>query len=429
MPELLSLAEVRAVCTEDAARALTIAAAGNAVHLVGGVVRDRFLGRETADLDAVVAGDAEAVAERLATATGARLIRLGGERFAAYRLHVHGAHIDLWGRGDESLASDLARRDLTINAIALSLPGGELADPFHGLADLAAGTLRATTAEAFTGDALRVLRLARFAVTLPDFTPAPETVALARTASPDLLGMASERIREELGTIAAHERAAVGFELLIELAVVPGLLLFTLGRGLPGKVAPAGEVLALWRALDRARLHLAALAPDLFHELRLDAARWALSAEGLGAPLALPTALAEAGFIKRPVADAATQLAAVLEGPGSELEMRRFLHRLGSLWPTAVAVLAARAEAAGSQFPAATLTRLIELARRHGEEILHPPRLLSGTEVSSLLGLPPGPEIGAALARVLAAQVDGRVRTKEEAVRLLRSTGGHATPG
>ncbi len=63
---------------------------------------------------------------------------------------------------------------------------------------------------------------------------------------------------------------------------------------------------------------------------------------------------------------------------------------------------------------------LLDLARAEGGSLFDPPRLLTGGEVQELLGIPPGPEVGKALAAVLQAQVDGRVRTREEAVALLR---------
>jgi len=68
------------------------------------------------------------------------------------------------------------------------------------------------------------------------------------------------------------------------------------------------------------------------------------------------------------------------------------------------------------------LPELLELARREGEALFDPPRLLTGGEVQELLGVPPGPEVGKALAAVRQAQVDGKVRTREEAVGLLGRT-------
>ncbi|MGH9362036.1 MAG: CCA tRNA nucleotidyltransferase, partial [Thermoanaerobaculia bacterium] len=139
-------------------------------HLVGGVLRDRLLGLPVKDLDAVVAGGGEQVAARLADELPARLVRLGGKEFAAFRLVARRWVLDLWDREGTSLERDLARRDFTVNSFAWAPASGELADPFGGLDDLARRLLRATTPESFAGDPLRVLRLPRLLVQLPGFT-------------------------------------------------------------------------------------------------------------------------------------------------------------------------------------------------------------------------------------------------------------------
>ena len=105
-----------------------------------------------------------------------------------------------------------------------------------------------------------------------------------------------------------------------------------------------------------------------------------------------------------------------------ELGQRRFLHRAGLLWATVVASLGARATGtAALERWRATLRPLVDLARREGKTLFDPPRLLTGGEVQELLGIPAGPDVGRALTAVRQAQVDGRVRTREEAVALLRS--------
>ena len=146
---------------------------GGECHLVGGVLRDRLLGLPVKDLDAVVAGGGEEVAVRLAAELPARLVRLGGKEFAAYRLVARRWVLDLWDRAEVSLEADLARRDFTVNSIAWAPAGGGLTDPFGGLDDLGRRLLRATTAASFIGDPLRVLRLPRFLVQLPASAPTP----------------------------------------------------------------------------------------------------------------------------------------------------------------------------------------------------------------------------------------------------------------
>jgi len=210
-------------------------------HLVGGVLRDRVLGLPTQDYDAVVAGRGRQIAERLAVALPGRLVQLGpgGQDFAAFRLLVGGAGepiVDLWDRSPASLHEDLARRDFTVNSIALPVRGGALVDPCGGLADLAARLLRATTDAAFACDVRRVLRLARLIAQLPGFTAEPGTVALARQAVPDLLALArraaatpglrevaADRVRVELELLFRGRQADRGVALLAEVGLDPAL--------------------------------------------------------------------------------------------------------------------------------------------------------------------------------------------------------------
>src|SRR5690349_3447665 len=132
----------------DAVREL----ATDPVYLVGGAVRDLLLGRGRADIDLVVEGDATALAERL----GAEVV--SHERFATAKVRLDGHELDIASARSESyprpgalpvvepaatLEEDLARRDFTINAMAISLHGaGGLVDPHGGQADLAAKRLR-----------------------------------------------------------------------------------------------------------------------------------------------------------------------------------------------------------------------------------------------------------------------------------------------
>jgi hypothetical protein len=125
----------------------------------------------------------------------------------------------------------------------------------------------------------------------------------------------------------------------------------------------------------------------------------------------------DAGYLTRQAAAEVAQLLAEGEIPAGELGRRRFLHRTGRLWPTVVVSLGARTSEVEDWRE--RLRPLVDLARREGADLLDPPRLITGEEVQKLLGIAPGPEVGRALAAVRQAQVDGRVRTREEAVAML----------
>ncbi|HVT17390.1 MAG TPA: hypothetical protein VHQ90_14570 [Thermoanaerobaculia bacterium] len=440
-----------------AVRALLAACGEAECHLVGGALRDHALGlggarsgqtrresidtrrvpvrrgaRRGWDLDAVVAGHGREIAERLAAALPARLVPLGGKEFAAYRLVGAEVTVDLWDREGAPLASDLARRDFTVNSFALELRGGGLIDPFGGIADLARRVLRATTPASFAGDPLRVLRLARLLVTLPGFTAEPATLELARQAAPRLSEVASERVREELWLLFDHPRAHLGLRALAALGIYPRLWLLPhqtadwpsagQGPGAPQSIAAAAA--AEIEAVPECAAELAGLAPAAAGEIDATAARLAASFAHLpgtaGGPAAALRRWGEAGYV---TAKVLAEVAPLLDEdalPADEATRRHFLHRAGRRWATIVCSLGARAAGEpGRQRWRRDVAPLVELARREGENLFHPPRLLTGSEVQDLLGIPPGPEIGRALAALTAAQVEGRVHTREEAIELL----------
>jgi tRNA nucleotidyltransferase (CCA-adding enzyme) len=203
------------------------AAGGTRVHLVGGAVRDLLLGRDRADLDVVVEGHAEALAREL-----------GGEtvthaRFATAKVTLDGLEYDLATARAETyprpgalpevraagLPEDLARRDFTINAMAIPLqPEPELIDPHRGHRDLEAGLVRILHPRSFVDDPTRVVRAARYAARL-GFAVERETARLARDA--DISTVSEDRIEAELLKLAGEPHARAGFELLDEWGVVP----------------------------------------------------------------------------------------------------------------------------------------------------------------------------------------------------------------
>ncbi len=383
-------------------------------HLVGGAVRDRLLGLPLGDLDAVVERRGEEIATRLAADLDARLIRLGGKEFAAYRLVRGELTIDLWDREGMSLEQDLARRDFTVNSMALALADGRLSDPHDGARDLEARLLRATTADSFTGDPLRVLRLPRMLVQLPGFTAEPATLELARRSAPQLADVAAERVREELRLILSRDEAPRGVAMLSVLGVYPGLWL-----GRPGELGAPSAGRAV-RRLEH--LPAAALAVrEAGGQPRLPPARAALLLLDLAQPSAdVLRRFTAAGYTSQRQADELAQLLRWPELPRVELEQRVFLSELGDAWPTAASLLGALALAADRRAAwERCLAQLAGLVARDGESLLHPQQLLSGEDVQALLGIGPGPAVGEALRRIRAAQVAGDVRDAEGARALL----------
>jgi len=205
------------------------AAQGMPVYLVGGAVRDLLLEREHPDLDLVVEGDVAPLAaalggelrehERFETAT----VRENGSivDLARARTETYGAPGALPDVEPASIGEDLARRDFTINAMAVPLSGEpQLIDPHGGLDDLRTGVLRVLHPGSFADDPTRALRAARYAARL-GLELEPETEALLRKA--DLSTVSRDRERAELLRMASEADPARAFELasqwgLIELA-------------------------------------------------------------------------------------------------------------------------------------------------------------------------------------------------------------------
>jgi len=207
--------------------------AGYEAWCVGGAVRDLLLGREPGDWDVTTDAEPEAVLALFAPRAlptglqhGTVTVKGDGHGVEVTTYRRDGAYLD--GRHPErvtftrSLPEDLARRDFTVNAVAMDRRGA-LADPFGGRADLAEGVLRAVgdPEERFREDALRILRGLRFASRL-GFSIAPDTAAALRRCAPLLRRIAPERIRTELTGILCGEHV---LEVLLAYPDVLGVFL------------------------------------------------------------------------------------------------------------------------------------------------------------------------------------------------------------
>lgn len=181
------------------------------IYQVGGAVRDALLGLPVHDRDwLVVGGTPEAMVAQGFTPVGRDfpvfLHPQTHEEYALARTERKSGHgyqgFTVYTSPDVTLEEDLARRDLTINAIAAPADwtGAEgIFDPYHGVADLHAKVLRHVT-EAFAEDPVRILRVARFAARFTDFSVAPETMALMQTMvqAGEVAHLVPERVWQEI---------------------------------------------------------------------------------------------------------------------------------------------------------------------------------------------------------------------------------------
>ena len=178
-------------------------------YVVGGAIRDLHLGREPLDAD-VACDDPRAAAQ----AIGGRVIRLGGEEhLRAYRVVLPGHVYDFAELLDHDIERDLARRDFTVNAMAVDLESGALLDPHGGRRDIESRVVRMVDASNFDDDPLRMLKAVRMAIRY-DFTIDPATLEAIRARAPRIVDSARERITYELSVIFSANRFRRAVELL-----------------------------------------------------------------------------------------------------------------------------------------------------------------------------------------------------------------------
>lgn len=197
---------------------------GAAAWAVGGSVRDALRGAAMRDLDLAVDGDAMAFARSLADALGGHFVELDDEHAIARVVLGDGAvrYIDVAAlRG--TLDDDMRRRDLTINAMAAPVAGGDVFDPLGGAADIAARVVRMTSAAALDADPLRPLRAVRIAAELR-FTIEAATMSAVRERAAQVTEAAAERRRDELARIFALEDAYGALRLLDSAGMLDVLL-------------------------------------------------------------------------------------------------------------------------------------------------------------------------------------------------------------
>lgn len=177
------------------------------VHVVGGWVRDRLLGRRSCDIDLILGEGARDSLAWLAKRSSHRAVTFE-QRIVNHRLTIEGARVDAVECGTRSLTEELARRDFRVNAIAWDLSRGKLADPCGGLDQLAEGVLEPPRDDAFLRDPLRTLRGVRLACEIDALRLGPHARILARSAASGLRGVAAERVLEELDRILLSRGAA-----------------------------------------------------------------------------------------------------------------------------------------------------------------------------------------------------------------------------
>lgn len=240
--ELALVARVRPalapVVTEILPIADAFAHAGFELALVGGCVRDAALGRADADVDLTTNATPEQIlplVRPLADAVWETGVRFGtvSLKFAGRMLEIttyRAESYDPSSRKPEvsygsSLVADLARRDFTINAMALQLSSGALVDEFFGVRDVLAGVIRTPgePADSFTDDPLRMMRAARFVSQL-GFSVEAETFAAMRQLASRISIVSAERLRDELTKLMMGKFPSAGLRVLVDSGIAEYVL-------------------------------------------------------------------------------------------------------------------------------------------------------------------------------------------------------------
>ena len=381
------------------------------LYLVGGVVRDRLLGVDrTPDLDLTTDAPPERIRELVDGV--ADTVWLQGERFGTVGIRLGDLTMEITTHRSEAymgdsrkpvvrfstdLYEDLARRDFTVNAMAVEVAERSLHDPHDGRGDLGRGILRTPLSpeESFSDDPLRMLRAARF-VARYGLVPAEGLVGAARSLVGRMAIVSAERIRDEFFRLLEVEDPSPGVHLLAEIGLLDGLL---------------PEVAALDVGERNRALEVVATATD-DPVLRL-----AVLAQSVGGMASRLVDLRLSGTDVRRIAvlvDGADQIVeGSTDGSWSDEEVRRLAVAVGpSLDPVLEFVDLVGVETGD-------LVAVVERLGSVGEfDDLGP--ALDGDAVMVLLDLSAGPEVGEALSWLVDLRLrEGRVAPDEAATRLV----------
>jgi len=374
------------------------------IYLVGGVVRDVLLGRANSDLDLVVEGNAVGLAESLAGEVGGRLVV--HRRFGTAKIRTGNLTIDLAMARAETYArpgalpsvragsihDDLARRDLTVNAMALRLDPtnfGKLVDPFDGQQDLESKLIRILHDRSFIDDATRMLRAVRYEQRFA-FRLEATTEKLLRQNVAMLGTISGDRIRHELELILKEERPEKALKRAGDL-------------GLLGEVHPALKGNGwLEKRFVKAREVASPPTPTLYFAL-LTYPIGVRDCEDLIARLKMP------GTVSRVILDTARLRGQMPLLDAPDLPPSAICGSLQEYSPTSVLACAIVADSALFQ----------ERMDLYLTRWRHVRTALDGSALQKL-GVPSGPRLGRMLKALYRAKLDGKIGTREDETELVQ---------
>ncbi len=418
-------------------------AAGHTVLLAGGCVRDLLIGRTPKDYDVATSATPDQVltlfpgANAVGKSFGVVIVVNEGLACEVATFRRDLAYAD--GRRPEGVIfsdppTDAQRRDFTINALFLDPVGGEILDFVGGRADLAAGLLRAVgdPARRFAEDHLRLLRAARFAVTL-GFTIEPGTAAAIRATAPQLARISVERIRDELSrTLLEAQDPGAALELLDDLGLLRVILpeVSALKKvEQPPQFHPEGDVfrhtVMMLTALPARELNLALAV--LLHDVgkpptaEFRDGRWRFEKHA-GVGEAMTRSILERLRYPRETIETVSFMVGNHMRFGDVRGMRRStLRRLVGAPSFAQELELHRLDCQASHGLVENLDFLRAFQDEMAREPVLPPPLISGRDLLAL-GIPEGPEIGRWRRQAYDLQLEGAFGDRESALAWLKTT-------
>ena len=389
--------------------ASTAAESGVELFLVGGSVRDVLSGRHPDDLDVVAVRGGPGFASRLAGQLGGEVV--AHSQFGTAKLKIGDLGMDLAAARTETYAypgalpdvspaanigEDLARRDFSVNAMAVSLGEGgwgDLVDPFQGRGDLKAGLIRVLQPNSFVDDATRILRAVRYSSRMR-FRFEEEAERLLRRDLAHLSAISGDRIRHELERIFGEPRAASMLRAAQDLGVLRGI--HPALRVEPALLERVREqTIEPGRESEMRLLGVLVFSvpadeiPGVISRLNMDS-RWAEVVRDVGA-----------------ARDSLTQL------KDEKIRRSRVFGLLRGLNTAAIEACALAADE----------SRVRDRLELYLSELRHVRPLLDGRDLLAL-GVPQGPIVGQLLEKLLTARLEGLVSTREDEETMVRRSIG-----
>jgi poly(A) polymerase len=427
--------------------------AGEEIFLVGGSVRDAFLERPVEDFDFATGARPDRVAELLepwadvvyevgamfgtvAARKDGHTVEVTTFRSEVYRDDSRKPHVTY----SDNIATDLGRRDFTVNAVALSLPDLDPVDPYGGLTDMARQSLKTPLEPevSFGDDPLRMLRLFRFQAAL-GLTPDADAMAAVREMAPRLEIISAERIRDELSKLLVAPQPSSALRLIVETGLADHFL-----PELPGLAMEQDpqhhhkDVLEhTFAVVDKASPELTLRLAALLHDIgKPDTREFGPGGvtfhhhEVVGARMARHR-LRELRYPK-PIVQDVSQLVFMHLRPHTlklgwtDSAVRRYVRDAGHLLDPLNELVRCDVTTANKKRERAIQERIDELESRIAdlsaqEELAKLRAPINGNQVMEYLGMDPGPAVGVIMDLLLEKRIEDGPYSVDEAYALARA--------